>query len=97
MAPDHVAARCRPAGDNARAGREFTERAPTMAGEPAGRPRELKGPVALRPSPAAATISATVASVLGGGERSIVLKFTGAAIDFDRIESRHAAARRQEN
>jgi hypothetical protein len=24
---------------------------------------------------------------LGGGERSIVLKFTGAAIDFDRVES----------
>jgi hypothetical protein len=30
---------------------------------------------------------------LGGGERSIVLKFTGAAIDLDRIES-HPCCRR---
>src|SRR4029077_5874159 len=48
-----------------------------------------KGPVALRPSSGCRDdLDDRGLQFLGGGERPIVLKFTGAAIDLDRIESR---------
>ena len=48
-----------------------------------------KGPVALGPSSSCRDdLGDRGVQSLGGGERSIVLKFTGAAIDFDRIEAR---------
>ena len=46
-----------------------------------------KGPVALRPSGCRDDEGDLGVQSLGGGERPIVLKFTGAAIDLDRIES----------
>ena len=47
----------------------------------------LKGPVALRPSGCRENEGDLGVQSLGGGERPIVLKFTGAAIYLDRIES----------
>jgi hypothetical protein len=45
-----------------------------------------KGPVALRPSSTRRdNLGDRSVQSLGGGERSIVLKFTGAAIDLDRM------------
>src|ERR1700679_2778472 len=47
-----------------------------------------KGPVALRPSSTRCNnLGDRSVQSFGGGERSIVLKLTGAAIDLDRIES----------
>ena len=57
--------------------------------EAAGVLERSKGPVALRPSSGCRDDEGDRGvQSLGGGERPIVLKFTGAAIDFDRIESR---------